>query len=171
MKNPWLLSTYPKYPEPLSTQWLKIISFTTHLSLGVSKVLPVGTPTKKTFVNGWEWWFPTIFYIKIWNHPIETSIYKWLALGFQVHIHLHSLIPSNIKSIDPNGDVYICFYRGRIHQNCSKKQTNSPWIDQLSKNSLTKSLIFDGEKCHGRRYEQCHHLTQCHSMTSSYTKG
>ena len=20
----------------------------------------------------------TIFYIKIWNHPIETSIYKWL---------------------------------------------------------------------------------------------
>ena len=26
----------------------------------------------------------TIFYIKIWNHPIETTIYKWLALGFQV---------------------------------------------------------------------------------------
>ena len=24
------------------------------------------------------WWFPTIFYIKIWNHPIETTIYKWL---------------------------------------------------------------------------------------------
>ena len=21
------------------------------------------------------WWFPTIFYIKIWNHPIETTIY------------------------------------------------------------------------------------------------
>ena len=28
----------------------------------------------------------TIFYIKIWNHPIETTIYKWLALGFQVQI-------------------------------------------------------------------------------------
>ena len=26
----------------------------------------------------------TTFYVKIWNHPIETSIYKWLALGFQV---------------------------------------------------------------------------------------
>ena len=24
----------------------------------------------------------TIFYIKIWNHPTETSIYKWL-FGFQ----------------------------------------------------------------------------------------
>ena len=31
------------------------------------------------------WWFPTIFYIKIWNHPIETTIYKWLGTwGFQV---------------------------------------------------------------------------------------
>jgi len=25
----------------------------------------------------------TIFYTKIWNHPVETTIYKWLALGFQ----------------------------------------------------------------------------------------
>ena len=25
----------------------------------------------------------TISYVKIWNHPIETTIYKWLALGFQ----------------------------------------------------------------------------------------
>ena len=23
-----------------------------------------------------------IIYLKIWNHPIETTIYKWLALGF-----------------------------------------------------------------------------------------
>ena len=22
----------------------------------------------------------------IWNHPTETSIYKWLALGFQVNL-------------------------------------------------------------------------------------
>ena len=26
----------------------------------------------------------TISYVKIGNHPIETTIYKWLALGFQV---------------------------------------------------------------------------------------
>ncbi len=27
----------------------------------------------------------TISYVKIGNHPIETTIYKWLALGFQGH--------------------------------------------------------------------------------------
>ena len=26
----------------------------------------------------------TISYVKIGNHPVETTIYKWLALGFQV---------------------------------------------------------------------------------------
>ena len=29
----------------------------------------------------------TISYVKIWNHPIETTIYKWLALGFQVPLN------------------------------------------------------------------------------------
>ena len=33
--------------------------------------------------NGWKWWFPTISYIKIWNHPIETTILKWM---FQVPV-------------------------------------------------------------------------------------
>ena len=28
----------------------------------------------------------TISYVKIGNHPIETTIYKWLALGFQVRV-------------------------------------------------------------------------------------
>ena len=34
------------------------------------------------------WWnnHLSFIYIKIWNHPIETSIYKWSALGFQVVI-------------------------------------------------------------------------------------
>ena len=37
---------------------------------------PPGTPNNHFF----EWMFgeTTIFYIKIWNHPTETSIYKWL---------------------------------------------------------------------------------------------
>ena len=26
----------------------------------------------------------TISYVKVGKHPIETTIYKWLALGFQV---------------------------------------------------------------------------------------
>ena len=45
-------------------------------------------PQGQPFINGWKWWFPTIFYIKIWNHPTETSIYKWLALGFQAEAAL-----------------------------------------------------------------------------------
>ena len=39
----------------------------------------------------------SIFYIKIWNNPIETTIYKWL-FGFQVYIyrlHLHSAVMSS----------------------------------------------------------------------------
>ena len=30
------------------------------------------------FIPGTQFGETTIFYIKIWNHPIETSIYKWL---------------------------------------------------------------------------------------------
>ena len=26
------------------------------------------------------WWFPTIFYVMIWNHPIETTIRNWLIV-------------------------------------------------------------------------------------------
>ena len=29
----------------------------------------------------------TISYIKIWNHPIETTIYKQMAIRFQVTFH------------------------------------------------------------------------------------
>ena len=28
--------------------------------------------------SGWKWRFPTISHIKIWNHPIETTLKKWL---------------------------------------------------------------------------------------------
>ena len=42
-------------------------------------VLP-GTPNNHLKMFGET----TISYVKIGNHPIETTIYKWLALGFQV---------------------------------------------------------------------------------------
>ena len=32
----------------------------------------------QTTIYKWMFGETTIFYIKIWNHPIETSIYKWL---------------------------------------------------------------------------------------------
>ena len=30
------------------------------------------------------WLFGTISYLRIWNHQIETTIYKWMAVRFQV---------------------------------------------------------------------------------------
>ena len=32
----------------------------------------------QTTKNKWMFGETTIFYIKIWNHPIQTTIYKWL---------------------------------------------------------------------------------------------
>ena len=32
----------------------------------------------QTTIYKWMFGETTTFYIKIWNHPIETSIYKWL---------------------------------------------------------------------------------------------
>ena len=40
-----------------------------------------GTPNNQLKMD--LWWFPTISYVKVGNHPIETTIHKWLVLGFQ----------------------------------------------------------------------------------------
>ena len=66
-------------------------------------------------------WFPTIFYLKIWNHPIEATIYKWLALGFQVSCQLHGVIrwydshpmgSCRWKALQPlNIDMSFCLWR------------------------------------------------------------
>ncbi len=37
----------------------------------------------QTTVKNWMFGETTISYVEIGNHPIETTIYKWLALGFQ----------------------------------------------------------------------------------------
>ncbi len=42
----------------------------------------------------------TISYVKIWNHPIETTIYKWLALGFQVHYKINPIAIGVVKTDD-----------------------------------------------------------------------
>ena len=42
----------------------------------------------------------TIFHVKIWNHPIETTIYKWLALEFQAGISLTS------PAVLPNSNTF-----------------------------------------------------------------
>ena len=46
----------------------------TAVSWACFKRTPIGiprNPKQQPFINGWKWWFPTIFYIKMWNHPIE----------------------------------------------------------------------------------------------------
>ena len=54
--------------------------------LGVSSwlfaVKYLGLEPQRTICK-WMFGETTIFYFKIWNHPVETTIYKWLALGFQ----------------------------------------------------------------------------------------
>ena len=54
-----------------------------HDGFSISASLP-GSP--RPTIYKWMFGETTIFYVKIWNHPIETSIYKWLALGFQVGV-------------------------------------------------------------------------------------
>ena len=60
----------------------------------------------------------TISYVKIGNHPIETTIYKWLALGFQVPINLPSKIKKNLfKSMpymDPRNSHAILWLRENL---------------------------------------------------------
>ena len=36
-----------------------------------------GTPNNQFKMD--VWWFPTISYVKIWNDPIETNIYKLIV--------------------------------------------------------------------------------------------
>ena len=43
----------------------------------------LGTP-KNQFKHGWKWWNKHFLCKDLVHHPIETTIYKWVALGFQV---------------------------------------------------------------------------------------
>ncbi len=42
----------------------------------------------------------TIFYVKVWNHPTETTIYKQMAIRFQVRICILDNVP-NMLLLDP----------------------------------------------------------------------
>ena len=72
--------------------WPKLRNFTNHRKIPppkkkIGEILPEPKNYLEPQTTIYKWIFgeTTIFYIKIWNHhPIETSIYKWLALGFQV---------------------------------------------------------------------------------------
>ena len=70
----------------------------------LDNVIFPGTPNNHLVINGCLVKQAFSIYIKIWNHSIETTIYKWLALGFQVHISLRILLvhPEEITPITSN---------------------------------------------------------------------
>ena len=55
----------------------------------------------QTTIYKWMFGETTIFYIKIWNHPIEPSICRWLALGFQV-VWIYWWESPNLQTFVPN---------------------------------------------------------------------
>ena len=59
-------------------------------------------PQGQPFINGWNWWFPTIFYIKIWNHPSETTIYKCL-FGVPGRIITSAITPLRLVHAETHG--------------------------------------------------------------------
>ena len=71
------------------------------------------------------WWFPTISYVKIGNHPIETTIYEWLF----------GVPGKNNQPIDVCRQIYCC------HMDAMKKkcfchllrcfQTNKKHVHQI----------------------------------------
>ena len=83
---------------------------------------------KQAFINGWPWGSGYIYICIRWSPQISNLLTQMVMYTFAF------TMAESLK--------------------IGQKETNSPWIDQRSKNSLTKSLIFDGEKCHGRKYEQ-----------------
>ena len=73
-----------------------------------------------------------ISYVKIWNHPIETTIYKWLALGIQVLIYLLKALFSDRCGVCmcagwvPSTNCHVQFVRVRfgLQSNRSLKHKN-----------------------------------------------
>ena len=63
-----------------------------------------------------KWMFgkTTISYVKIWNHPIETTIYKWLALGFQVHHVLDVFWEEFVPEWFPGHEAFGPWSRGTL---------------------------------------------------------
>ena len=41
---------------------------------------------KEPVFNGWKWWKTHLFNAVIWNHPIETTIFKVDVLGFRYEL-------------------------------------------------------------------------------------
>ena len=83
-----------------------------------------GSPNNHQVLNGLRWWFPAMSYGKIWNHPIEPTIYKWLFLGYL---------------------RYIVIFAGRrfpfsfIHGECPKRSfPEKTWKDRANGKNLAK---------------------------------
>ncbi len=69
----------------------------------------------------------TISYVKVVNHSFERTIYKWLALGFQVYITcFNGSIPRPLSTSHVFQDAAICLQRcGRKSESRSLGEANS----------------------------------------------
>ena len=86
---------YPGYPKATGEGWTP---FHFEASIFWAPIYYTWNPKANHFIKWMEVrWFPTIFYVKIWNHPVETSIYKWYRLGFQVLATALSITVKNLK--------------------------------------------------------------------------
>ena len=82
------------------------------------------------------WWFPTVSYVKIGNHPIETTIYKWLfgVPGVYIYNILHILLKMNLFQKRPWTMSKIGY----------RKDYNSSHLDQIKLSGLQVSHSIHG---------------------------
>ena len=72
----------------------------------------------------------TIFYVKIGNHPIETTIYKWLALGFLGFSYTSPMDPVGNNRINSQ-DIFLG--DGAFEFHLSKVVSTHLWNTPLKK--------------------------------------
>ena len=109
--------------------WCFILNLSSHShasvkKLGVSPIVTFQIPSQVSTEPLWKkeykifleaqrtslkWMFveTTISYVKIWNHPIETTISKWLALGFQMNLSESGPWPDGGDLNSPPSEVWI----------------------------------------------------------------
>ncbi len=78
---------------------------------------------KQAVENGWKCWFSPIFHSKIWNHPVETNIYKWMAIRFQDLQILFAFLPDLEDVFFPS---FHCFLWAII---CGYSRRNRPFLE------------------------------------------
>ena len=80
----------------------------------------------------WMFGETTISYVKVWNHPIETTIYKWLFGVPGIYIY-------NMHAKESRGRQNGVFGAGRIHQSWEDKKNPFHTVDGVQKSGKLTS--------------------------------